>query len=316
MHTELTHVIQRSISVSNLAVVHRSVGRLQPYLYILPAALFIFIWIYWPLIGTVELSFFQWNLQPAVPRVPVGFDNYVRVLTLPAMGLAVRNTIFYILGLVPFSIILPLAIAILVSDVQGRSRNVYRVLIFVPVLLAPVVVAFIWRLLLHPSGGIVNQALEGAFGIAPISWFRSRELSLWAITFITGWKLLGFSVLIFSAGLTNVSREYLDAAAIDGATRWQSIRLIVLPLLSPTITFMALLTVILSAQWTFPLINVITQGGPINSTTNIYYLLWEFGFRNFNVGFSSAAAVLFFIAFGGIALISTRLLDRFSFHDS
>jgi len=184
------------------------------------------------------------------------------------------------------------------------------------VLLAPVIVAFIWRLLLHPAGGLVNQLLQAAFGLEPISWFRSHDLSLWTITAITGWKLLGFSMLIFSAGLTNVSRDYLEAAAIDGATRWQSIRYVVIPLMSPTIMFMALLTVTLSAQWTFPLINVITQGGPINSTTNVYYLLWEFGFRNFNIGFSSAAAVLFFVLFGAIALGATRLLDKYSFHDS
>jgi multiple sugar transport system permease protein len=94
------------------------------------------------------------------------------------------------------------------------------------------------------------------------------------------------------------------------------VRYITLPLLSPTIMFMLLLTVLLSAQWAFPLINVLTQGGPLDNTTNIYYLLWEFGFRNFNVGISSASAVLFFIGFGILALLCTRLIDRFSFYDS
>jgi multiple sugar transport system permease protein len=123
-------------------------------------------------------------------------------------------------------------------------------------------------------------------------------------------------VLIFSAGLTNINREYVEAAQLDGATGWQIARYITLPLLSPTVLFMLLLTVIHSAQWTFPLINVLTGGGPVNATTNVYFLLWEFGFHNFNVGFTSAAAVLFFAAFGVVAWTFTWLADRYSFYDA
>jgi len=123
-------------------------------------------------------------------------------------------------------------------------------------------------------------------------------------------------VLIFSAGLTGINREYVEAAQLDGASAWQVARFVTIPLLSPTILFMVLLTVIHSAQWTFPLINVLTAGGPVNATTNVYYLLWEFGFHNFNVGFSSAAAVLFFAVFGALAWLFSWLTDRYSFYDA
>src|SRR5262249_39911161 len=164
-----------------------------------------------------------------------------------------------------------------------RGRNLYRVIIFTPVLMAPVVVAIVWRWIMNPSHGVLNLMLEAVFGIEPINWFMDAKVAIWAIIAITGWKVIGFRVLIFFAGLTQVTRHYLDAARVDGATRWQTIRHITLPLLSPTIMFMLLLTVLLSAQWAFPLINVLTQGGPRDGTTNIYYLLWQFGFRSFNV---------------------------------
>lgn len=293
----------------------RALERLEPYLYLLPALLSIGVWVYWPLLGTLELSFYQWNLLPTAPRVPVGWENYYRVVTLPEMGRALRNTALYMLGLLPFSLVFPLAIALLVHDLTGRMSGLYRAIIFTPVLMAPVVVAVVWRWILHPVHGILHQALA-PLGIEGLNLFRSQEWAIWAIVGITGWKLLGFSVLLFAAGLTNVSRDYLDAASVDGATRWQSVRHIILPLLTPTITFVVLLTVLLSGQWTFPLISVLTGGGPLDSTTSVYYLLWEFGFRNFNVGFSSAAAVLFFAAFGLLAFGFTRLIDRFSFYDA
>lgn len=306
----------RATGSGSRATRRRALDRLEPYLYVLPALLSIGIWVYRPLLGTLEMSFYQWNLLPTAPRVAVGLDNYVRVLTLPEMGIAVRNTTLYIVGLLPFSLVLPLLIAILVQDVGGRMRELYRAIIFVPVLMAPVVVAVVWRWMLHPIHGVLNQALVSTVGVEPLNWFREPDLALWAIVGITGWKLLGFGVLIFSAGLTGISQDYVEAASVDGATRGQVVRHITLPLLTPTITFVVLLTVLLSGQWTFPLISVLTGGGPLNATTSIYYILWEFGFRNFNVGFSSAAAVLFFVVFGLLALVLTRLMDRFSIHDA
>ena len=294
----------------------RALQRAEPYLHLLPALLSIVVWVYRPLLGTLELSGYQWNLLPTTPRVPVGLENYRRVAVLPEMGQALWNTGIYIVGLLPFSVALPLGIALLVQGVTGHLRGLYRAIIFTPVLVAPVVVAVIWRWMLHPLHGVLNVGPAELLGAAPLNWFRSPELAIWAIVAITGWKLLGFSVLLFSAGLTNVSQDYLDAASVDGASGWQTARSITLPLLSPTITFVVLLTVLLSGQWTFPMINVLTGGGPVGSTASIYYLLWELGFRNFNVGLSSAAAVLFFMGFAALALLFTRLMDRFSFFDA
>lgn len=289
---------------------------IQPYLYLLPALITIGLWIYKPLIETFQLSFYQWNLIPTSPRTYVGLQNYERILTLPEMRQAIRNTVIYILGLLPLSIGIPLIVAIFTDSLSNRWRTLYRTLIFVPMIMAPVVVSIIWRWIIHPTQGVVNVLLQDWFGIDPINFLRDGNLPITTIILITSWQLIGFSTLIFSAAVSNINRDYLEAAAIAGASYWQSIRSIILPLLSPTILFMTTLSILLSSQWTFAYINVLTQGGPINATTNVYYILWEFGFRSFAVGWSSAAAMILFVSFGILAAILLSLTRRLSFYDS
>ena len=168
---------------------------------------------------------------------------------------------------------------------------------------------------MNPNG-ILNSVLHAAFQLPTINMLSSPALALRAIVLITGWKLLGFSTLIVSAGLTSISRDCLEAAQIDGANVRQRIRYVILPLLSPTLLFRLLLTVLLAVQWTFPIINALTQGGPRSGTTNVYYVLWQFGFQTFNVGLSSAAGILFFTGFLGLAIGTLRLIERYSFYDA
>jgi multiple sugar transport system permease protein len=283
----------------------------EPYLYLAPAILLTAVWVYWPVLGTVQLSFYEWNLLPSRLPVWLGLRNYAQLLSQPEVPRALANTLLYVIGLLPFTIGLPVILALALGRIRGRAALVYRAIIFLPVLMAPVVSAIVWRWIMNPNQGILNTLLH-----ASIDWFRTPNLALWAIVAITGWKLLGFSTLIISAGLTNIQRDYLEAAAIDGANSWQRLQYVIAPLLSPTLAFMLLLTVLLSGQLTFPIINALTQGGPRDTTTNVYYLLWQFGFQSFNVGLSSAAGVLFFCGFLVVAVGLMRLVDRLSFYDA
>ncbi|MFD2702135.1 carbohydrate ABC transporter permease [Paenibacillus shunpengii] len=288
---------------------------IKPYLYLLPVLLSLGFWIYRPLIETFQLSFYQWNLLPTSPKVYVGWDNFKNLFTLPEMGAALTNTLIYTIGVVPFSLIVPLFIAIFTENISKRSRNVYRALIFLPMIMAPVAVSSIWRWIMHPTNGILNRTLQ-YFGLEePIHFFTDERWAIYSIIFITGWKLIGFSTLIFSAALTGINKEYYEAARIDRASRWQMIRHITLPLLSPSILFMGMLSILFASEWSFSYVNVLTQGGPLDSTTNIYYLLWQYGFQTFAVGWSSAAAVVLFIGFGLIALGFMKLSKKLTFFD-
>ncbi|WP_199432914.1 carbohydrate ABC transporter permease [Qaidamihabitans albus] len=281
-----------------------------PYLYLAPALTLLVVWTYQPLAQTFVLSFHSWNLVPSTPMVEVGTANYERLLTAPELGASVGRTAVVIAGMLPFTVLIPVVVALLAGRVRGRAQAVYRGLVFAPMLVAPVAGAAVWQWLLDPSAGAVNRVLGTG-----VNWLNTTGTAQLAIIVITGWHVVGFAVLVVTAGLAGINPDYAAAAQVDGASRGQVTRWVTLPLLSPTLAFLALMTVLLSAQWTFPLIDTLTQGGPAGSTTNLYYLLWEYGFRSHDAGLAAAAGVLFFVGFIVVAALLTRLAERLSHHD-
>ncbi|HVV08949.1 sugar ABC transporter permease [Amycolatopsis sp.] len=300
---------------ARLSVTRRLRGRLVPLLYLAPALVFLYLWTYRPLVRTVQLSFYNWNLLPTSPMTSAGLSNYARVLSLPELGQAGWNTVVYILALLPFTVVVPTAVALLARRVRGRAKTVYQALIFLPTLVTPIASAAVWRWLFDPRSGPVNRVIR-ALGGEPVNFLREPHAAIIAIIVVSGWSLLGFATLVISAGLTGISADYPAAASLDGASRWQTTRWITLPLLSPTVLFLVLMTTLLSVQITFPLIDILTQGGPDGATTNVYYLLWEYGFRNFDAGFAGAAGTVFFVCFGLLAVLFVWLSDKLSFYDN
>jgi multiple sugar transport system permease protein len=284
-------------------------SRFVPALFMAPALLTLALWVYWPLVETVRLSFYEWNLLPTASPAWIGTENYERLLALPELRQAAWNTVLYTLGLLPLTVALPLATALATREARGRAGTVYRALIFVPMMIAPVVVAVVWRWLLNPDYGIVN-AIFRALGLPALRFLDDPALALWSIVFITGWKLAGFSTLIFAAALTAVDRSLVEAARLDGASERQIAWRIYVPLVKPATVLLAVLTVLHGAQWSFVYINVLTQGGPLQSTTNLYYLMWDYGFGTFAIGWSTAAGVLLFLIFGLAAIVGLRQMHR------
>ncbi|MGY5307366.1 carbohydrate ABC transporter permease [Nocardia gipuzkoensis] len=289
----------------------RRAGRFAvPYLYLAPALVLLVVWIYRPLVQAVELSTYSWNLLPTTPMKPVGTGNYERLVNLPAFWDSVGRTGVLIAGMLPFTVVLPLLIALASRRVHGRARTVYHAFVFVPFLVAPVAAAAVWRWMLHPGSGFVDQILR-----SDRNWVYDVGTAHTVIILITGWQLLGFAVLVIWAGLAGISGDYDEAARVDGASPRQILRGITLPLLSPTLLFLVLTTVLLSPTLTFPLIDSMTQGGPSQATTNIYYLLWDYAFHSFDAGLSAAAGVLLFAGFGVIAGILVWISEKVAFHD-
>ncbi|MEV6099623.1 MULTISPECIES: sugar ABC transporter permease [Nocardia] len=281
-----------------------------PYLYLAPALFLLVVWTYQPLVQALQLSTYSWNLLPTQPMRPVGMANYERLVDLPAFWASVRRTVWMIAGLLPFTVALPVLIALASRRVGPRARTVYHALIFAPFLVAPVAVAAVWRWLLHPRTGFVDSVVG-----SQRNWVYDAQTAQWVIVGITGWQLLGFAVLVVWAGLAGISGDYDEAASVDGASPRQIRRWITLPLLSPTVLFLVLTTVLLSPTLTFPLIDTMTQGGPAQSTTNIYYLLYEYAFHSFDAGLSAAAGVLLFLGFGVVAAGLVWISEKVAFHD-
>ena len=286
----------------------------EPWAYLAPALAVLLVWTYIPLLQAFELSFYQWNMLPRATPKYVGLDNYRNLLTLPDMQAAVRNTVLYTLGLLPLAVVIPLALALLTQGMTGRLRNLYRTLIFVPMIVPPIVAAILWRWLLNADHGLVNAGLAGA-GFSRVSFLGDPAVALWALVWITGWKLIGFSTLLFSAANAAINPAYVEAARMDGASGWQILRDIRLPLLSPTILLLTMMTLVFGAQWSFVYINALTGGGPLRSTTNVWYIMWEYGFRTMATGWSTAAGILSFTVFGLIAVLCLWAMRRFAVHD-
>jgi multiple sugar transport system permease protein len=283
--------------------------RVIPALLLAPAFATLGAWIYWPLVEAFRLSFYEWNLLPTAEPLFVGLDNYRNLLALAELRIAAWNTVVYTLGLLPLTVGLPLLIALLTREAVGRTGAFYRAVIFVPMMIAPVVVAVVWRWLLNPDHGIVNKLLL-AVGLPAVRFLQDADTAIWTIIFITGWKLVGFSTLLLAAAMTSIESSLIEAARIDGAGEAQIARRIVVPLVAPTTIFLTVLTVLHGAQWSFVYVNVLTQGGPRNATTNLYYLLWEYGFSTFAIGWSTAAGMLLFAAFAVFAAIGLRAMQR------
>lgn len=291
--------VRRSRSVS---------GLLKPYLYILPAVVFIGLFIYWPLIQVIYLSFLKWNLI-SPDREWVGLANYSKVIQHRDFLPMLVQSLQYILIALAGNFVLPVALAMLTLQVSSRASDVYQSLLFTPTVVATAVAALLWQWIYSPSGGLLNEAL-GALNLPTPNWLNDPSYALGSVGLVAVWKFLGFNYLIALAGLKAIPRDFLEAARVDGATGWKLVRTVILPMLAPTLLFIALTSALQALPNVFVPIQIMTAGGPSNASTNLVYSVYESGFRLFQIGRASAEAVLTVMLLGGIAYWYFRLLDR------
>jgi multiple sugar transport system permease protein len=270
-------------------VAHRR-DRPHPWLYLAPLIVALLVWVYGPLLFTGALSFMSWNLTEPHPSW-LGTANYSRLFGGHEFPHAARNTLVYALAMLPFATVVPMALAIALWKRPGRVSSIYRALLFLPVVVAPVATAITWQFLLDPLSGLVNAALAW-FGVGSHDWLGDPSTALGAIVLVTALKVVALNVLLFGAALANLERGLLEAAALDGATEWEITRYIVLPHLRRGVVLLGMLSLVVVWPWIFANIAVLTQGGPDGATDNVYYRLFTYAFTFFDAGTASAAAVV------------------------
>jgi multiple sugar transport system permease protein len=235
----------------------------------------------------------------------VGLGNYADLLDNPLFWTALRNTLYYVLVGGPLSVAISLAAAVLLNSPRLRFRSFFRTVYFAPVVTTLVAVAIVWRYLYHPRYGLLNHVL-GWIGVDPIDWLGDPRWAMPAIILLAIWKTFGYNMLIFLAGLQTIPEELYEAAAIDGAGPWRRFFHITFPSLGPVFLFVAVTTMIGYFQL-FAEPYVMTQGGPLRSTTSLVLLMYEEGFRWWRMGVASSIAfVLFLLTLAG-TLIQLRL---------
>ena len=274
------------------------------WLFVAPALGAIALFLFVPVFASLLLSFTDFDIYAVADLRNlrfVGFANYQTLLAEPLFWQALRNTLYFVAVGGPLSVAASLAAALLVNARLARFRPLFRTAFFLPVVTTLVAIAVVWRYLYHPRIGLINQLLAG-FGVAPIDWLGDPRWAMPAIIAMSIWKNFGFNMVIFVAGLQAIPERLYEAASLDGAGPWRQFRYVTLPMLAPTALFVAVMTMIGGFQL-FAEPYVMTQGGPSNRTLSVVLLMFQEGFRFWNMGYAAAIAfVLFAILLAGTAL--------------
>jgi multiple sugar transport system permease protein len=266
------------------------------YLFIAPAMLIFAVFTLLPVLIALYLSFTNYDVFTKMDWI--GIANYQDVFDDEYFWRALNNTVVYTAVSVPLSMAIGLGIALLLNQ-KLRGLGIYRTVYYVPVVTSMVAVAMIWLQLFDPLYGVASNALE-AIGIKGIDWLGDPRLALPSVIAVSVWKVVGWNMLIYLAGLQGIPDYLKEAAAIDGATRWQTFWKITLPLLQPT-TFFIFVTSLIGAFQVFDVVYVMTGGGPANATTTLVHQIYNAAFKALDMGY---AAAMSFILFGIILVVS------------
>ena len=276
-----------------------------PYLFLLPAGIVLLIFFFIPFFQTVYLSFFDYSSSIYHP-VAIGFDNYVKLFHSHIFYKVLWNTFVYLFVAVPILVIFPLFIAILINQ-KIRWVTLYKILIYLPVIVSIVVaaIAFKW---LYADQGILNYIVT-LFGGSSVGWLTDPNWALYSVIIVTIWKGIGYYMIIYLAALMSVPQELYEACDIDGANFLTKHLTVTIPHIMPTIALVTTISAI-SAMKVFAEIYVMTKGGPLNSSKTIVYYIYERAFENLDLGYASAMAVVLLIIVMLFSLINIFCFER------
>lgn len=274
-------------------------------LFLAPSLIPLLLFTVGPMVASVGLSTVRWNLLK--PPVFVGLDNYDKLLGDAGFRDAVLHTIQYVAGYLPIVLIGGLLIALALNQ-RLRGLALFRTAYFLPVVTSWVVVALMWRWLLDPGTGIVNYAL-GLIGIDGPGWYTDPDWAMASVIVASAWKDLGFVMVILLAGLQSIPEEYYEAASVDGAGRWSRFRNITIPLLTPSLFFVLVISLINNLQ-VFDQVWVMTKGGPAGATSVVVENIVRNAFSYGQMGYAAAMSWLFFVVLLVITAIQFRLQRR------
>jgi len=268
-------------------------------LMLLPAAVLLITFLLIPIGLTFGLAFTNARLVSPRPAEFVGVDNFVRLFDDETFWASLRNTIIFAIVIVPVQSACALGLAVLVN-VKMRGTNFFRTVYFLPVVTSMVVVSMLWLFLYQPNG-LINQALA-RFGIQGPDWLGDPRTALLAIILMSAWQAMGFHMVIWLSGLQTIPGDLYEAAELDGAGRWQQFRYVTWPGLRATRTFI-LITITISAFALFTQVNIMTQGGPLDSTSTVVLMAVRTGFQQQQTGYASAISLVFFVLVLAVTLI-------------
>lgn len=274
--------------------------------FVLPALVGTMIFIVIPVFFSFYLSFCHWDLLTKIKFV--GFENYITLLTSPSFGLILKNTFVFALSTAIIAIIIPLILAAVLNN-KIRGTEFFKTAYFLPFITPMIVVAIAWEWIFDPNNGLLNYILK-----ANINWLYDTKTAMLALIIVSSWKLIGYNMVILLSGFSGINQNLYEASKIDGANQIQTFFRITLPLLSPTIFFVMVITTISSFQ-VFDLIYLMTQGGPMDSTNVLVYWIYKNAFEFFNIGEASAGAYILFLVILLLTIVQWKTRKQWVFNE-
>ena len=282
-----------------------------PWLFLLPTFIILAIFLYYPALQTLRLSLFRSNIILG-NQTFVGLAQFAELLSSPVYHQVILQTVIYCSLVISLGLLLAMGLAWLASRPIAGAKF-YRLMLIYPYALSPAIAGTIWLFLFNPEIGVINNVLVSLVGVRP-RWLDNPLLAFGLVVLAAVWKGLGYNVVFYLAALQNIPGEVSEAAAIDGASVWQSFWKVTFPLLSPMTFFLIFTNLIYSLFDSFGLVDILTRGGPVYGqtgiTTFLIYQLYEDGFRNFKTGVAASQAVLMLIMVGFITVMQFRYGNR------
>lgn len=284
------------------------------YLFLLPSLVVFTFFMFIPLLRTLYLSFFDWNMIKPV-KTFVGFNNYINVLNDPNITKIVGNTAIYIFILLIINFIAPYVLSFILSAVIKKGKGFYKSTFFLPSVISLVVGSILYIWILNPISGPV-AIIAKFFGITLPIWSKTEGLVIVVLSIITSWKVFGYNFIIILAGVSGVSSEVIEAAKLDNVPTWKVFFDIVIPMSSATGIYVFIITIVQGLQYVFTPIKVITQGGPNYASSNLIYHSYHEAFSLYRTGMSSAVSILTMLLFVILLILEFRFVEKGVYYEN
>ncbi len=278
---------------------------IRPYVMILPAMIGIILFVIYPVIYLIKLSFYKYNLMNKDKSKFIGTDNFTQIFSREDFYSALTNTVIYTAGVVVLTMLLSLIIAVWLNK-KTRFNAVVQAGIFTPHIISIVSVALVWMWLMEPNHGMLNYLLK-TFGLSPSPWLQSSSTAMMSVIIVSVWQNIGYYTLIMVAALQSIPPSIYEAAALDNASKFKVFYKITLPMISPQLFFILIIMTIGSFK-VFDTVKIMTGGGPNNATTTLVYYIYEF--RTNSIGYASATGVVLMAIIALLTFVYFRLLAK------
>jgi sn-glycerol 3-phosphate transport system permease protein len=282
------------------------IRRLSPYFYTAPALVIFAMFFIYPIIYMIYLSFTSWDLV-SPKKTFVGLENYKELFHSPDFLQTLSNTVVYTVLTVGISLLVSLFLALWLNHKGNRYRFLQGA-IFSPHIISLVSISLLWMWMMDPQYGLLNWVLS-LFGMPPSKWLADTSTAIYSLILVSIWKILGYNTLIFIAGLQSIPKEIYEAAALDQTPWWRKLTRITIPMLSPTLFFLLIINTVNSFQ-VFDTVQIMTQGGPANSTNMLVFFIYQNGFDFFKIGYASAAGVILLLLVGIVTIFHFLFLAK------